>query len=106
MRESLERLKPQHFVNARLYRTEEEVVQDALRLLLRTRPQVRINLAVHYYQTADISLAKAASLAGVSWIQMKEILLEQGVPLQLGPANVTEADQEVQSLREYFARCQ
>ena len=81
-------------------------MQDALRSLLRTRPQLRISLAVYYYQTEDLSLAKAASLAGVSWAQMKEILLEQGVPLQLGPANLTEAEQEVQSLREYFAHSQ
>ena len=36
-------------------------------------------LAVYRYQHEAISLAKAASLAGVSWAQMKEILLEQGI---------------------------
>ena len=71
--------RPQDFVTARLYDSEEEVVQDALRHLLRACPELRIRLAVHRYQTEEISLAKAASLAGVSWAQMKDILLEHGI---------------------------
>jgi hypothetical protein len=48
--------KPQDFVKARLYDSEEDVVQDALRHLLRARPWLRIQLAVHRYQTEGISL--------------------------------------------------
>jgi predicted HTH domain antitoxin len=33
----------------------------------------------------EISLAKAAELAGVSWERMREILLSRGVQLRLGP---------------------
>jgi predicted HTH domain antitoxin len=71
------------FVKARLYDSEEDVVQDALRHLLRARPELRIQLAIHHYQTEAISLAKAASLAGVSWAQMKDILLERGIQPRL-----------------------
>jgi len=60
-------LKVQDFVKARLYESEDEVIRDALRHLLRARPDLRIQLAVHRYQTEGLSLAKAASLAGVSW---------------------------------------
>jgi predicted HTH domain antitoxin len=58
---------------------------------------------VHRYQTEDISLAKAASLAGVSWAQMKDILLEQGIQPRLGPETLAEAEAEVQTLRAYFS---
>jgi predicted HTH domain antitoxin len=95
-------LKVQEFVKARLYDSEDEVIQDALRHLLRARPNLRIQLAVHHYQTESISLAKAASLAGVSWAQMKDILLERGVQPRLGPETLEEAEQEAQALREYF----
>ncbi|HYE77694.1 MAG TPA: UPF0175 family protein, partial [bacterium] len=57
------------FVEARLYETEEEVIRDALRHLLRARPEAQIQLAVHRYQTEELSLTKAADLAGVSWAQ-------------------------------------
>jgi predicted HTH domain antitoxin len=95
-------LKVQDFVEARLYVNEEEVIQDALRHLLRGRPDLRVQLAVHQYQTREISLAKAASLAGVSWAQMRDILLERGIQPKLGPETIKEAEQEIQALRNHF----
>lgn len=95
-------LKAEDFVKARLYDSEDEVIRDALRYLVRARPDLRIQLAVHRYQTEGLSLAKAASLAGVSWAQMKEILLERGIQPRLGPETLEEAEQEAQALREYF----
>jgi len=95
-------LKVQDFVEARLYDSEDEVIQDALRHLLRIRPELRIQLAVYRYQTEGLSLAKAASMAGVSWAQMKDILMEHGIQVRLGPETVEEAAEEAQVLREYF----
>ena len=89
-------------VEARLYASEEEVIQDALRHLLRARPQLRVQLAIHRYQTEQISLAKAASLAGVSWAQMRDILMEHGIQPRLGPETVEAAEREVQAQREYL----
>lgn len=94
--------RPEDFVKARLYDTEEDVVQDALRYLLRARPELRIQLAVHRYQTEAISLGKAASLAGVSWAQMKDILLERGIQPRLGPETAEGAEQEAEVLRYHF----
>ena len=89
-------------VEARLYQSEEDVIQDALRHLLRSRGDLRVQLAIHRYQKDEISLAKAASLAGVSWAQMKSILMEQGIQPRLGPDNLADAETEVQALRAYF----
>jgi predicted HTH domain antitoxin len=91
------------FVEARLYDSEDEVIRDALRHLLRARPDARIQLAVYRYQTEDLSLAKAAELAGVSWAQMKEILLEQGISPRLGPETLEEAKKEAGTLRDFLA---
>jgi predicted HTH domain antitoxin len=90
------------FVDANLYASEDEVIQDALRHLLRNRGDLRVQLAVHQYQFEGISLARAASLAGVSWAQMKEILLEQGIQPRLGPETLAEAEEEGEVLRAYF----
>jgi predicted HTH domain antitoxin len=87
-------------VAARLYDSEEAVVQDALRHLLRARPDLRINLAVHRYQNELISLAQAASEAGVSWAHMREILLERGIQPHLGPETLEDAEREIEVLRE------
>ena len=95
-------LKLHDLVEAKIYENDEAAIQDALRLLLRARPEVRIRLAIHRYQTEDISLAKAAELAGVSWQQMKDILIERGVQPRLGPQTLEEARREVEALQEYM----
>jgi len=90
------------FVDAKLYKDDQEVIQDALRYLVRGRPDLRVRLAIHRYQTERVSLAKAATLAGVSWAQMKDILIAHGVQPRLGPGTLEDAEQEVNALREYF----
>ena len=49
----------------------------------------------------NISLGKAANLAGVSAEQMKDILRARGVELRLGPGNDEEAAQDIASIREH-----
>ncbi len=89
----------QELVAAHLYGNEDEVVRDALRHLLRARPELRIGLALHRYQQGQLSLAKAAALSGVSWPQMREILLERGITPALGAETEEEAAEEVRALR-------
>lgn len=99
---AMEKLTPQSLVEAQIYPSETDVIQDALRYLLRARPDVRINLAVYRYTVEDISLAKAASLAGVSWPTMRDILRERGVALRLGPQTISEARQELEAIEDYL----
>jgi predicted HTH domain antitoxin len=56
------------------------------------------------YENDDApSLAKMAELAGVSWWRMRDILLEQGVDLKMGPQTIAEAQSDVDTLRNYLA---
>jgi predicted HTH domain antitoxin len=92
-------LTVKEFVDARLYPDETALIEDALRHLLRARPGLRVELAVHKYRDREISLAKAAELAGVGWAQMKDILLERGLTPNLGPEDLAEARAEAEALR-------
>jgi predicted HTH domain antitoxin len=92
-------LKAKDFVDAQIYEDEEAVIQDALRHLLRARADLRLRLAIHRYRTEDISLGKAATLAGLSWAQMKEVLVEHGVQPRLGPETLEDARAEADVLR-------
>lgn len=92
----------EHFVAAGLYKDDESVVRDAVRALLTEKPQLRLEAAIHRYRTEDISLAKAAELAGVSWQRMQEILLSRGVQPRLGPETEEEAQEEVVTLRRHL----
>jgi predicted HTH domain antitoxin len=100
---SLQFIQVQDLVAARLYENEEQVVQDAFRHFLLDRPDLRIRVAVHRYRTdEELSLARAAAIAGVSLERMKEILDHHGVPLRLGPASIEEAQAEGTTLEEWL----
>jgi predicted HTH domain antitoxin len=93
-------IQPETLVNARLYPNREAVIQDALRALLQEKPQLRLELAIYRYQTEDISLAKAARLAGVTFDHMKTLLVQRGIQPRLGPADVQEAQQEIAAMED------
>ena len=96
-------IKPQDLVTAKLYPNEDAVMQDALRYLFQNRPNLRIDFAVYCYQRdKDLSLAKAAALAGVSFEGMKDILGSRGISLRLGPETLEEAKAEIEAMEHWF----
>lgn len=64
---------------------------------------LEVGVAVHRYETEGLSLAKAADLAGLSWVRMREVLLERGIQPRLGPETLEEAQDEVRVLGDYLA---
>ena len=92
------------FVSAGLYHDERAVIEDAVRALLAEKPQLRLEIAIYRYRTEDISLAKAAALAGASWECMRELLLSRAVQLRLGPETEAEARQEIENLESVIGR--
>ncbi|HET7089342.1 MAG TPA: hypothetical protein VFL17_11890 [Anaerolineae bacterium] len=57
------------------------------------------------YNRIDLlfSPAKAAHLAGMSFDQMKALLVQRGIQLRLGPSDDTEARQEVTDMQRILA---
>ena len=55
----------------------------------------RITQAVRRYHEEDISLARAAELAGVRSMRMRDILIDHGVKIRWGPATPEELQAEV-----------
>jgi predicted HTH domain antitoxin len=96
-------LTAQSLVEAKLYPNQEAVIQDALRSLLHDKPQLRIELAIHRYRYEEISLAKAAHLARVSFDRMRELLVKRGIPVRLGPRDEEEAGQEIENMGRILA---
>jgi predicted HTH domain antitoxin len=51
-------------------------------------------MVVRAYSAGEVSLGKAAELLGVSHEEMKEILVESGAEIHLGPRTVEELRQD------------
>ena len=95
-------LKARDLVEARLYKSEEDVLQEPLRHCYAPALSCAFNSRFITTRSRDSPWQKPASLAGVSWAQMKDILLEHGVQPRLGPETLEEAEMEAQTLRDYL----
>lgn len=68
-----------------LYEDQETLLQDALRALLRSKPELRSRLALARYKQGNISFARAAEIAGVDQESFKELLREAGIQYKVEP---------------------
>jgi predicted HTH domain antitoxin len=93
-------LEIEYLLKIGAYRTEGEVLKDALRQLLLSRPGYRIDIAVKLYTDDKISLGKAAELAGMSFDEMKDVLIQRGIKPKLGIVTISEALDEIAVLKE------
>ena len=81
-------------IKARLFPDEQAVLRSALRALFQTQPELRRQMVIRAYTAGDISLGKAADILGVSHEEMKEIVVESGAEIHLGPRTVDQLLQD------------
>ncbi|MHC1610608.1 MAG: UPF0175 family protein, partial [Candidatus Methanospirareceae archaeon] len=65
------------------YRSEEDLLEEAFRIVIRNKPKIRIELALELYKNKKASLAKSAEIAGLTTIEFKEILADRGIKREI-----------------------
>lgn len=68
-----------------IYQDRETLLQDAMRALLRSKPELRSQLAVALYKRRNVTLARASEIAGIDQESLKELLREAGVSYRIEP---------------------
>ena len=81
-------------VRTRLFPDEQAVLRSALRALFQSRPEIRRQMVIRTYTAGEISLGKAAEMMGISHEEMKDILVESGAEIHLGPRATDELLQD------------
>ena len=79
-------------VRSGLYSTKNELIEDALRTFFEFRADMRIAAVVEMYKTEDISISRAAELAGVSTEEIKDFLAKAGIQIKRGFSKDTGED--------------
>lgn len=72
-------------IKAKYYSSMSDAVKDAFRALFDAKPNLRKTSALILYRNKDISLSKAAEIAGVSIEEFKEILMAEGMKREIEP---------------------
>lgn len=82
------------------YENKSELIKDALRALLRSKPELRRDVAVELYTKKEVSLSRAAEICGMYVEDFKELLKERGIKISVPSIPVEEIDKEVESILE------
>jgi len=71
-------------VKEKFFSSREELEREALKTFFEFRRDLRILAAINLYKSEEMSLSKAAELAGVSTEEMKDFLVRGGVKIKRG----------------------
>jgi predicted HTH domain antitoxin len=85
-------------IQTKYYSSMSDAVKDAFRALFDAKPNLRKTSALQLYINKDISLSKAAEIAGVSIEEFKEILMTEGMKREIEPDK--EIDENVKEILE------
>ena len=66
-------------IKAGIFRSREEAVDEALRLLLATKPQLRLEAAIQLFRDGAVTLGRAAELAGLTRWEFAGIVTDRGI---------------------------
>ncbi len=67
-----------------VYASKNELIEDALKTFFEFRKDMRIAAVVELYKTEEMSISRAAELAGVSTEEIKDFLVKAGVRIRRG----------------------
>ena len=81
------------------YGSVDEAVKDAFRTLLNAKPDLRIAAAVELYKEGEVSLGKAAEIAGVTTIEFKDILADRGIRREVSSRSMEELEKGVERIK-------
>jgi len=74
-------------VRIRSYDSREAVISDAIRALLMLKPGLKIEVALDLYKNGEVSLWRAAEIAGLSLEEFKDLLASRSIRIEVGAGN-------------------
>lgn len=66
-------------IKAGVFRSQAEAVDEAVRVLLMTRPQLRVEAAIQLFKDAAVTLGRAAEIAGATRWEFEALLTDRGI---------------------------
>ena len=64
-------------VRSGMFRSQSEAVQEALGTFFATKPQYRREAALELYRSGEVSLSRAAEIAGMNPVRFRELCIQR-----------------------------
>ncbi|MEW6327112.1 MAG: UPF0175 family protein [Thermodesulfobacteriota bacterium] len=97
-------LQLESLIRMGLYANREEAVRDAVRNLLFSRADLRLDIAIDLFRKGHLSLGQASESAGVGIIEFKDILATRGILREVGNLGPELLEKRTKRLRELIQR--
>jgi predicted HTH domain antitoxin len=82
-------------VKAGLFRSREEALTEAVNVLFAVRPAMRLEAAIALFKDGDVSLSRAAEMAGIDVITFHKLLADRGIPVTIECGAPEEMDADI-----------
>lgn len=83
-------------VRTGLYKNRDEVISDAIRNLLLNNQALRLELAIDLFRSDEVSLGRAAEIAGMDRWRFQEILSVRQIPILVEADSAETMDHEIE----------
>ena len=74
-------------IRIKSYDSRDAVISDAVRALLVLKPGLKIEVALDLYKNGEVSLWRAAEIAGLCLEELKELLASRSIRIEVGTSN-------------------
>lgn len=82
-------------VRTGFYKNRDEVISDAIRNLLLNNKPLRLELAIDLFRSDEVSLGRAAEIAGINRWQFQIELRERQIPILVEADSAQAMDEEI-----------
>lgn len=86
-------------VKAGIFPSKTEAVKEAVRLLFAARPQLSIEAAIQLYREGEVTLGRAAEIAGITRWEFATLLTDRGVTRFITVDPAAELERQVERLQ-------
>src|SRR5262245_28568934 len=87
-------------VRAGLFRDRQHAVQEAMQTLFSVRPQLRTEAAIELFRSGEISLLRAAEMAGLDFESFRLLLRDRAIPWEVETQSSAEMDEALEAFFE------
>jgi predicted HTH domain antitoxin len=78
-----------------LYQNRDEVISDAVRHLLLNNKNLRLELAIELFKADEVSLGRAAEIAGIDRWEFQDILHQRRIPIIIEAESAEAMDRDI-----------
>lgn len=85
-------------LKAGIFRSRREATEEALRMLFVVRPQLKVEAAIQLFRDGEVTLGRAAEIAGLTRWELEMILADRGIVRVVECDSAENLERQVQTL--------